>query len=805
MRLFRERVLRDGLALALLAIMLLSFTLSMEKAEWVKPLPFLSGGALAALLLGFVLARAAGPAAFLLPLGLALGAAGVLWQVTSVLPEARFIDQLGEVGLRSRLWLETARSGGISNDPLPFILVLTTLAWLLGYFCAWLVFHWQRGFWAVFPGAMALLVNLFYAPARLAPLFFLYLFSALMLEAHLSFVRLEQGWQENRVSRPASLKPAYYGLLLFVCLGLVAFSWSLPLAQGWLKGTLLPQTGLWRTVDQEFSRLFPMLASERASRLYTFGTTLPFRGKISLGSGPVMRVSAYPPGYWRANIYEVYTPQGWLSAERLVQEQAATLESALASHPSGDKVIQRVELFQPTDFFVLTGQPLAVDRPTLVELTGLPTFTVSVEPDPRDASLPPALGPWVERLRNSLSQGRFTAASAPIMGAPPPGFRIARVERRGDRVISLKLQQMKATSTGIATLRSPQPLAKGEEYTVVSLVSTATPDQLRSQSTEYPEWIRQHFLPLPPELPQRVRSLARQLTQGAGNPYDKTVAIESYLRTLNYSLDISAPPPGRDAVEYFLFTSRTGYCDYFASAMVVLLRSQGIPTRIAAGFYTGEYDIGTASYIVRESDAHSWPEVFFPDSGWVAFEPTPARPLIEREPQPIVSPVEEEEDMFGEEELDGGAPLGSISVPRTVGLALFILALVFLFPFIYRAVRNLRGRSLSQLGYEARLYEKMARLASLVRVGPQSSLTPHEFARQLSLALPSGSQAIEVIVSGYARATYGRKMLRDRERLEMEAAWSSLRGKLLMLAWHRGWGTARGFLASPLARRSRPG
>ena len=160
-------------------------------------------------------------------------------------------------------------------------------------------------------------------------------------------------------------------------------------------------------------------------------------------------------------------------------------------------------------------------------------------------------------------------------------------------------------------------------YTVESFIPDVTLAQLRAASAEYPEEIRARYLQLPPDLPERVRRLAGQITEGRTNAYDKAKAIETYLRTnYPYDLDIPAPPTDRDVVDYFLFDLRRGYCDYYATAMVVLARASGLPARFVSGYAPGSYDPASAQYVIRERDAHSWAEVYFPEIGWVEFEPT---------------------------------------------------------------------------------------------------------------------------------------------------------------------------------------
>ena len=161
-------------------------------------------------------------------------------------------------------------------------------------------------------------------------------------------------------------------------------------------------------------------------------------------------------------------------------------------------------------------------------------------------------------------------------------------------------------------------------YEGYSVFPKVVPVKLRAASAEYPEEISATYLQLPPELDSRIPQLAAQITTRSKTPYDKTVAIESYLRTrFGYTLELTGKP-GDDPLAHFLFETRAGHCEYFASAMAVMLRTLGIPSREVNGFLPGEYNDLGGDYIVRASDAHSWVEVYFPGTGWLTFDPTPA-------------------------------------------------------------------------------------------------------------------------------------------------------------------------------------
>ena len=160
-------------------------------------------------------------------------------------------------------------------------------------------------------------------------------------------------------------------------------------------------------------------------------------------------------------------------------------------------------------------------------------------------------------------------------------------------------------------------------YEGVSLLPESRPLKARTAGTNYPADIQELYLQLPPKLDPRIPPLARKITATADNPYDKSVVLESYLRrNFGYTLNL-AGKPGADPLAQFLFVTKAGHCEYFASAMAVMLRTLGIPSREVNGFLPGEYNDLAGDYIVRASDAHSWVEAYFPGSGWITFDPTP--------------------------------------------------------------------------------------------------------------------------------------------------------------------------------------
>jgi transglutaminase-like putative cysteine protease len=169
-----------------------------------------------------------------------------------------------------------------------------------------------------------------------------------------------------------------------------------------------------------------------------------------------------------------------------------------------------------------------------------------------------------------------------------------------------------------------------DNYQVDSILPLVSASRLRTINVPLPDWIRQRYLALPAGIPSRVFDIAAEVTIAQQTPFDRAIAIERFLRSFPYSLDLPLPPLDQDIVDYFLFDLRRGYCDYYATAMVVMARASGLPARLAVGFASGEYDVANDRYVVTAAQAHSWVEIYFSGVGWVAFEPTGGQPEIVR-------------------------------------------------------------------------------------------------------------------------------------------------------------------------------
>lgn len=164
-----------------------------------------------------------------------------------------------------------------------------------------------------------------------------------------------------------------------------------------------------------------------------------------------------------------------------------------------------------------------------------------------------------------------------------------------------------------------EPRPAGDSYTVESEIIDPSPTELRAAGTDYPEWI-DRYLQVPEGTSDEFREETAAITADAETPYDTAVAIERYMHEeYEYTLEVEVPEG--NAAEEFLLERDEGYCVYFATTMAQMLRSEGIPARYATGYSSG--NATSDGWEVRGADGHAWTEVYFPDHGWVLFEPTP--------------------------------------------------------------------------------------------------------------------------------------------------------------------------------------
>ena len=349
-----------------------------------------------------------------------------------------------------------------------------------------------------------------------------------------------------------------------------------------------------------------------------------------------------------------------------------------------------------------------------------------------------------------------------------------------------ELQQVSQDS--LAAWHRPGDLFGAElqtnNYSAVSHRSLPTVEQLRQAGDVYPEWVREAYLPLAKSLPQRVWDLALDLTVTKPTAYDRALAIQAYLRTFPYTLDLEPPPSGRDLVDYFLFDLKRGYCDYYASAMVVLARAADLPARLVVGYASGVYQSQETRYTVTEADAHAWAEIYFPGYGWIEFEPTANRAVINpiAEEIPSKTPQAQPEISTRDEVKIGWTPR------RLLQSLLVVMISALLLLAAWEIGDRLRLGKLPPQQAVVVIYRRLYRQGQLIQTGPAVSLTPHEFAARLIQTLGSRSatpartpQHVQRLVDLYARVTYGPRPADQADRLAALRDWYNLRGSLWLI------------------------
>lgn len=330
-------------------------------------------------------------------------------------------------------------------------------------------------------------------------------------------------------------------------------------------------------------------------------------------------------------------------------------------------------------------------------------------------------------------------------------------------------------------------------YKADSYIPRLTVEELQAASTNYPDGILKRYLQLPSSLPERVYLLSRQITAGKTNTYDKAKAIEAYLRTYPYDLEVPAPPEGKDVADYFLFELKKGYCDYYATAMVVLARASGIPARFVSGYSSGSYDAASAEYIVRELNAHSWAEVYFPEIGWVEFEPTAAQPEVEF--------ALSNNDLTPEQQTESAAArlLYRFRLKKTIYWLSPIAVLLLAFILYFTLVERWRYLHLAPAVAIEKVYRRLYRLGRPLAGERTQAETAYEFMQKLVAGinklpvkersrsrklLSSVQQDVKSLTDIYQSALFSHGNIQKNEARKALKTWKHLRPRLLMARAH---------------------
>ena len=809
----------------ILLVALMIIGLSVSDGSWV-PTPGLQSLLFWSAVAGLALAKVRIPAIFLHPIGLALGAVLVVWRATELAEETSIPMMLPEMWNRLDVWYEAATTDGISTDLLPFTLGVLTMAWLLGYISSFFVFRSSNAWVAVVFGGVAILTNLSFLPQTLnfSSKFFIFTLLGMLLIVRLNEVQNQAKWRLRGIRFEMVNGWLTMHSALWFGLAVMLLAAILPL-RVYVSRDL---ADLWNTarapvasIEEDVARLLAGIPSRKNVPGRFFGKTLPFIGAISFGGEAVFWATTEYPSYWLSNTYSEYTPQGWKAGETTkIEVGPNTVPPPNPEWRERVSVEQSVQLNFDSDSFLAGGNLDWLSHDAVIETLRPRDFVIDLHNPASDAALPADIQQVAQTIRDAGEPPQRFVESYISRLLPDDivlnsvGF-VANEYDGAMTVQNLNVERKPSGVPEIVSWKFSDRLPENHPYAMVSFVSLATDDDLRQAGTAYDSFITDHYLQLPASLPQRVRDKAVELTAGKDNPVDKANAISAYLRSdaFTYSQDIEAPPRDADGVDYFLFETRTGYSDYFASSMVVLLRAVDVPARLAAGYAPGEYDPETGVRVVRDHDSHGWVQVFFPEYGWIDFEPTPRWPMHERNLNAggigsdilsssggsgAINDPSEFLDPFSEiglpvpGGLGGGGEFGSgifldidlIAVATRGGIVIGGFAVVWLLLYW---IWNLGLRGLSPV---ERAYTRMNRLGAIAGLRRRADQTPMEYAAMLSGTLGESAPAAQRIAWEFAATRYTGGNAASAEDdaddgQEMEQAWRNIRGSLITRAFRR--------------------
>lgn len=709
-----------------------------------------------AVLAGLLLAKSNFPARRAHLYALVYGLAVVAFTVGRTLPgDLPWRLRILDLWQRQIVWMGKAINGGISRDSLIFVLQTAAVFWLLGYTASWYTFRKPRVWRAVLPTGLVLLsvIYYYYGPKPLAIYMGVYALLALLYVARTHLVDREKSWRSGSVFYDRDdILLDFMRASLLVGTVVLLLAGSLP-AMGASTEVNEALSGVdrpWRSFQDSWTRLFSSLRTYGTGTNDTYSDTMVLGGPRSVGNGLIMDVRTSRP------LSSVY----W---QGVIYD---TYNGRGGWSNNSDETVMHF-------------------------------------PDEGTLDVP------FSAARDVITQTvvNYIPNSSTLYGAPEV------VGSNRQMVLDVDEIDANGAPPQINWLRSRYVLRQGDSYSVISRVSMADMESLRTAPTDYPGWVLDRYLQLPDTITEETKRLAAELTTPHDNVFDKTIAVRNFLREeIAYNDQIAAPPDDVEPVHYTIFVSQEAYCTYYASSMAVMLRSQGIPARIVNGYARGEYIEEANVYRVRASNAHTWVEVYFPGYGWIQFEPTAAIPVVDRPEQaPSGNPgdpfdldpntpeledllTEEDRLLMAEEAMGqfpgadgvGGQPESAEQQQRAIivralggGVLLAVAGgLVFIANQFNRKIESDVERSYGRLSSWARWLGVFFRPAD----------TPYERADRLSQAVPEGRGPIRNLTHHYVLRRFSANGDRE-EAFDPRSEWRVLRPLLLreslLTRWRR--------------------
>ncbi|MGZ3676946.1 MAG: transglutaminase TgpA family protein [Ktedonobacterales bacterium] len=621
-----------------------------------------------------------------------------------------------------------------SDDNVVFLLFLAILSFLLAFITVWLVLRTRRPWLAALANGVVLLINLNSTSDEKAVVYLvIFVLATLLLLVRFTLSENMRMWRARglRFSPDLSWDFMQAGSLFAVIVLLLAY--LLPSAEPnsvLLNAWNSPQ-GPWQSVVNTWQTLFNGVNGRGANGNAggVFGGGLQITGSVNLS--PAVQLH-----------YQTTTSTDDPS-QYLMTQTYDTYDGKNTWHTSSNT----------------TSQRYAKDTPQ----------------EPTLPSAPYTATTYVITLDN---QQQGNPLFSP--GSEPELFNVPAIIARDQ-------------SSGIpVSWTSTQIQSPGAKYTARGYTSAATSAQLRSvpypadvsgldSKTSNPQY-PQGLLTLYRDnggsgtIPPNVRDLARQITQGKTNMYDAATSLEDYLHGYKYSLQNPNPPADQDAIAWFLFTEKQGFCTYFASAMTLMARSLGMPARIVGGYAAGSYDGHSNSYIVKGTQAHVWTQIYFAGYGWINFEPTSSFSAFPRSTGTGTAPGATpgagaggtpQATPPGKGPKDGQDPNTTTTTPNgrgnvvlvDVGLSLSVIILLALLALAFFIVWwRLLYRGLSPV---AMAFARVSRLGAWAGAPPRSSQTPDEYVEHLGRVVPGQRPALRELTQLYARERWGGGLPRE--------------------------------------------
>jgi hypothetical protein len=640
----------EVVTLLLHALLVVSVVAAMRRVDAGDRNAILAPLAVAGLLVGYLLARTTAVDMIAHSIALWTGGTAAILVVSlatdgvSGIVDTRgrsIVDLAGNV-VRS---LYQDRSDEVGDSELVVVLGIT--AWLLAYCSAWVIY--RRGWFLL---GVAVPAAILLASMRLDersggwPLA-LFIFAAIALATRHALAANSLRWARRNMLPGPNLTGRFLfaGLPVAVVAVIVAAALNPALHDSLEDARSEQLTERWNDLRD---RLAEKLASngDNGGSYASFPDSFDLGGDIHLSDEVVARVRAEGANYLALRRYDTYEDNGWASnvdetfrlgsdpddihATSIIfnADQDVAFSEAVVSDRAPESAIITVE--RPKDDLIFTIETFSsASRQVLGVMSWrqLDEFEIDIaEADVR--SLPVELQAIVASLKGAQFEidsesGEVTLSNttdekayrdlADNLDAYPIEAELAAGD---NNELLLVVSGRLPNYDDIEALFASNALEPGTDYRVIGLSSYASPDQLASAPTDYPVWLANRYLQLPDSVTERTRSAADTIVAeaGASNPFDTAWAIQEYLRA-NYTYELNGPetPGGQDFVDYFLFDHLAGRCEQFATAMVVLVRSLGIPARLVSGYnYSGETN-SSAEVLYRERQAHTWVEVYFPE------------------------------------------------------------------------------------------------------------------------------------------------------------------------------------------------